>query len=85
MRGKPTELMFPLRNSKKSRVGLIGVKNYSPMRLCAVLPVRTISVIQLIWRENDYYTACISDSQAKKALGNGFTVDMIAEIFKGLL
>ena len=33
----------------------------------------------------DNYTACISDSQAKKALGNGFTVDMIAEIFKGLL
>ena len=33
----------------------------------------------------DNYTDSISESQAKKALGNGFTVDMIAEIFKGLV
>lgn len=33
----------------------------------------------------DNYTACVSDSLAKKALGNGFTVDLVASIFKGLL
>lgn len=33
----------------------------------------------------DNYTKSISDGHAKKALGNGFTVNMIAEIFKGLL
>lgn len=32
----------------------------------------------------DNYTDCVSDSQAKKALGNGFTVDMVASIFGGL-
>ena len=33
----------------------------------------------------DNYTKSISEGHAKKALGNGFTVNMIAEIFKGLL
>lgn len=33
----------------------------------------------------DNYTKSISEGLAKKALGNGFTVNMIAEIFKGLL
>lgn len=32
----------------------------------------------------DNYTAGISDSQRYKALGNGWTVDVIAHIFKGL-
>lgn len=33
----------------------------------------------------DNYTKYISEGHAKKALGNGFTVNMISEIFKGLL
>lgn len=33
---------------------------------------------------SDNYTACISNSQRYKALGNGWTVDVIAHIFKGL-
>lgn len=33
----------------------------------------------------DNYTKSISEGSAKKALGNGFTVNMVAEIFKGLL
>ena len=32
----------------------------------------------------DGYTNCISESSAKKAIGNGWTVDVIAHIMKGL-
>ena len=32
----------------------------------------------------DGYTECVSDSQRYKMLGNGWTVDVIAHIFKGL-
>ncbi len=31
------------------------------------------------------YTSCVSDSQRYKMLGNGWTVDVVAHIFKGLL
>jgi len=33
----------------------------------------------------DGYTKCLSPSQAKKALGNGWTVDVIAHIFRQML
>ena len=33
----------------------------------------------------DNYTQGISDTQRYKVLGNGWTVDVIAHIFKGLL
>lgn len=33
---------------------------------------------------NDGYTDCVSDSQRRKMLGNGWTVDVIAHIFKNL-
>lgn len=33
----------------------------------------------------DNYTACVSNSQRYRMLGNGWTVDVIAHIFKGLL
>jgi len=33
----------------------------------------------------DGYTSVVSDTQARKMLGNGWTVDVIAHIFKGLL
>ena len=33
----------------------------------------------------DNYTDCVSDTQRYKMLGNGWTVDVIAHIFKGLL
>jgi len=33
----------------------------------------------------DNYTACVSNTQRYKMLGNGWTVDVIAHIFKGLL
>ena len=33
----------------------------------------------------DNYTACVSDRQRYKGTGNGWTVDVIAHIFKGLL
>lgn len=33
----------------------------------------------------DNYTECVSNSQRYKMLGNGWTVDVIAHIFKGLL
>lgn len=32
----------------------------------------------------DNYTVCVSNSQRYKAIGNGWTVDVIAHIFKGL-
>ena len=32
----------------------------------------------------DNYTACVSDSQRYKMLGNGWTVDVIAHILKGI-
>jgi site-specific DNA-cytosine methylase len=32
----------------------------------------------------DGYTSCVSDTQRYKMLGNGWTVDVIAHIFKGL-
>ena len=31
------------------------------------------------------YTSCITEGAAFSALGNGWTVDVIAHIFKGLL
>ena len=31
-----------------------------------------------------HYTACVSDSQRYKMLGNGWTVDVVAHIFSGL-
>jgi len=33
----------------------------------------------------DGYTSAVSDTQAMKMLGNGWTIDVIAHIFKGLL
>ena len=33
----------------------------------------------------DYYTDCVSDSRRYTAIGNGWTVDVIAHIFKGLM
>jgi DNA (cytosine-5)-methyltransferase 3A len=33
----------------------------------------------------NYFTDIVSESQAKKMLGNGWTVDVIAHIFKGLI
>lgn len=32
----------------------------------------------------DNYTCVVSDSQRYKMLGNGWTVDIVAQIFKGL-
>ena len=33
---------------------------------------------------DDNYCDCVSESQAKKAIGNGWTVDVIAHILKGI-
>ncbi len=33
----------------------------------------------------DNYTDCISDTQRYKSIGNGWTVDVITHIFKGLI
>lgn len=33
----------------------------------------------------DNYTACVSNTQRYKAIGNGWTVDVIAHIFRGLI
>jgi DNA (cytosine-5)-methyltransferase 3A len=33
----------------------------------------------------DYFTGIVSENQAKKMLGNGWTVDVVAHIFKGLV
>jgi site-specific DNA-cytosine methylase len=32
----------------------------------------------------DGYTDCVSNSQRYKMIGNGWTIDVIAHIFKGL-
>ena len=32
----------------------------------------------------DYYTDCVSDSRRYTAIGNGWTVDVISHIFRGL-
>jgi DNA (cytosine-5)-methyltransferase 3A len=34
---------------------------------------------------DDGYTDCVSNTQRYKALGNSWTVDVIAHIFKGLI
>lgn len=33
---------------------------------------------------SDGYTSCLSESAAKKVIGNAWTVDVIAHLFKGL-
>lgn len=50
----------------------------------SMLKYRELNVVECerIQTVPDGYTKCLSPSQAKKALGNGWTVDVIAHIFK---
>ena len=44
----------------------------------------TITELERLQGLPDGYTSCVDESAAKKFLGNGWTVDVIAHIFKGL-
>lgn len=53
-----------------------GVKNNSRIRRLTPLECERLQTVA------DGYTSCVSDSQRYKMLGNGWTVDVIAHIFK---
>ena len=44
----------------------------------------TVTELERLQGLPDGYTSCVDESAAKKFLGNGWTVDVIAHIFKGL-
>ena len=44
----------------------------------------TVRECELLQTVDIGYTSCVSDNQAKKQLGNGWTVDVIAHILKGI-
>ena len=65
-------------------------KNYSSQRFFGVKDVRGLRYISLLECERaqtvpDNYTNHVSNTQRYKMLGNGFTVDVIAHIFKDLI
>ena len=64
-------------------------KNYSGQRFFAVEDVNGLRYISLLECERaqtvpDNYTNHVSNTQRYKALGNGWTVDVIAHIFEGM-
>lgn len=67
------ESNVPLNNSGRIDIHAEGVRRYSceEWELLQTVPVG--------------YTSCVSSSQRYKMLGNGWTVDVIAHIFKNLL
>ena len=92
--GLPTEQMFEAREDGKThqvyevRNGLITIKGKQyPIKLkdgyyiIRKLTVRECMRLQTV---PEWYEFPVSDSQAYKMLGNGWTVDVIAHILKGL-
>lgn len=65
-------------------------KNYSAQRFFAIEDVKGLRYItpkecERLQTVPDNYTDCVSDTQRYKMLGNGWTVDVIAHIFKSLI
>ncbi|MCC7004695.1 DNA (cytosine-5-)-methyltransferase [Candidatus Nomurabacteria bacterium] len=90
----------PHRNDKrKSGISEIGTIHYPDTKSYTITANHAPKVSTEIigWRKltpkecerlqtvPDNYTDCVSDSQRYKMLGNGWTVDVIAHIFNGLL
>ena len=90
----------PHRNDeRKSGISEIGTIHYidtksytltashAPKILTEIIGWRMLTPIECERLQTipDNYTSCISNSQRYKTLGDGWTVDVIAHIFKGLL
>ena len=65
-------------------------KNYSGQRFFGVNDVKGLRYISLLECERaqtvpDNYTNHVSNTQRYKMLGNGWTVDVIAHIFKSMI
>lgn len=60
--------------------------NHAPKTLTEIIGWRKLSPLECerLQTVPDNYTDCVSDTQRYKMLGNGWTVDVIAHIFKGM-
>lgn len=81
----------PLKNVSKSEClmardykGIPGKQNFTMAFQNGVLRRLTPIEYERLQTVPDNYTACVSDSQRYKMLGNGWTVDVICHILKGL-
>lgn len=87
--GDGVNISFPNSKSRRGRV----IKGKSSTLDCACnigvyhngcIRRLTITELERLQTLPDGYTEGVSDSARKKAIGNGWTVDVIAHIFKGL-
>lgn len=77
-------------NDKCQMIEASHFKNYSSQRFFGIEDEKGLRYITPIECERaqtvpDNYTACVSNTQRYKMLGNGWTVDVIAHIFGSLL
>lgn len=77
-------------NDKCQMIEASHFKNYSSQRFFGIEDEKGLRYITPIECERaqtvpDNYTACVSNTQRYKMLGNGWTVDVVAHIFRGLL
>lgn len=76
--GRFPSVALKLGNTQPSGRGIkISIDDYMFRRLTPIECERLQTV-------SDNYTSCVSNSQRYKMLGNGWTVDIIAHLFKGL-
>lgn len=76
-------------NDKCQMIEASHFKNYSSQRFFGIEDEKGLRYITPIECERaqtvpDNYTACVSNTQRYKMLGNGWTVDVVAHIFSGL-
>lgn len=67
--------MVPIEQTKE-----IAPNNYNGIKYRKLLPIEC----ERLQTVPDDYTDCVSNSQRYKMLGNGWTIDVIAHIFRGL-
>ena len=74
-------------SSKETRDELYEMWRKNPYFERDKIGLRTLSCVECERLQTlpDGYTACVSDWQRKASVGNGWTVDVIAEILRGLL
>ena len=77
-------------NEKCQMIEASHFKNYSSQRFFGIEDEKGLRYITPIECERaqtvpDNYTECVSNTQRYKMLGNGWTVDVIAHIFRSLL
>lgn len=85
--GLPTEQMIELRTDKKTgALTTVQGGNQEPKISEDLITWRKLSVLECerLQTVPDGYTKAVSNSRAYHALGNGWTVDIIAHIFKRL-